>query len=215
MALPNPPYMNSYGRIGHIVGKIKEARTPDRFTYEFLKEVILARGGNDRAFVGLAKRCGLLNSDGSPTDRYKRLRSTDEAVSKGAMAAAIKQGYQDLYDHNEYVHLLSEKDLEGLVLQLTGAERGNKTARNVVKTFGALKKHADFDADRQQTMVSKSDKEDSDSESKTKNSQEALQSRVEPALGLSYQINLVLPRTDDVAVFNAIFKSLKEHLLSK
>ena len=33
--------------------------------------------------------------------------------------------------------------------------------------------------------------------------------------GLSYQINLVLPKTDDIAVFNAIFKSLKDHLLKE
>ena len=30
---------------------------------------------------------------------------------------------------------------------------------------------------------------------------------------LGYTINLNLPNTNDIAVFNAIFKSLKEHLL--
>jgi len=34
-------------------------------------------------------------------------------------------------------------------------------------------------------------------------------------LNLSYTINLVLPKTDDAAVFNAIFKSLRENLLRK
>ncbi len=32
-------------------------------------------------------------------------------------------------------------------------------------------------------------------------------------LNLSYTINLHLPATSEVAVFNAIFKSLREHLL--
>ena len=32
-------------------------------------------------------------------------------------------------------------------------------------------------------------------------------------LNLSYTINLNLPATSDIAVFNAIFKSLKENLL--
>jgi hypothetical protein len=32
-------------------------------------------------------------------------------------------------------------------------------------------------------------------------------------MNLGYTINLNLPATTDVAVFNAIFKSLKEHLL--
>jgi len=34
-------------------------------------------------------------------------------------------------------------------------------------------------------------------------------------LRLSYTMNLVLPKTDDPAVFNAIFKSLRDHLLRK
>ncbi|EUB97595.1 hypothetical protein PMI07_000155 [Rhizobium sp. CF080] len=32
-------------------------------------------------------------------------------------------------------------------------------------------------------------------------------------LGLSYQINIVLPETENIAVFNAIFKSLRDNLL--
>jgi hypothetical protein len=35
-----------------------------------------------------------------------------------------------------------------------------------------------------------------------------------PGLNLSYTINLNLPATSDQAVFNAIFKSLKEYLLN-
>ena len=36
---------------------------------------------------------------------------------------------------------------------------------------------------------------------------------VEEGLNLSYTINLNLPSTTDINVYNAIFKSLKEHLL--
>jgi len=34
-------------------------------------------------------------------------------------------------------------------------------------------------------------------------------------LNLAYTINLVLPKSDDVAVFNAIFRSLRDNLLRK
>jgi len=34
-------------------------------------------------------------------------------------------------------------------------------------------------------------------------------------INLSYTINLHLPSTSEIEVFNAIFKSLKEHLLQK
>ena len=34
-------------------------------------------------------------------------------------------------------------------------------------------------------------------------------------LGLNYTINLVLPKTDDPAIYDAIFKSLKHNLLDE
>jgi hypothetical protein len=40
------------------------------------------------------------------------------------------------------------------------------------------------------------------------------QARAKSGINLSYTINLNLPATADQAVFNAIFRSLKEHLLS-
>tara|TARA_R110001599_G_scaffold353231_1_gene590929 strand:- start:68 stop:688 length:621 start_codon:yes stop_codon:yes gene_type:complete len=206
--------MVTYGRIDHIVQKIKDAKTPDRFTNDFLKEVIQAKGSNDRAFISLAKRCGLLNQDGSPTDRYKRLRSTTQSVSKTAMAEAVKSGYADLYALNEYVHKLSEKDLEGLVLQLTGDEKGSATVNNIVKTFLALRKHADFDVGAVQVKVSENTEEKNQNSSDEDESNSDVDTD-EVKLGLSYQINLILPKTDDIAVFNAIFRSLKENLLKK
>lgn len=207
-----PPYMATYGRIDHIVQKIKEAKTPDRFTNDFLKEVIQAKGTNDRAFISISKRCGLLNQDGSPTDRYKRLRSTDPEVSQGAMAEAIKEGYSSLYALNEYVHKLSEKELTGLVLQLTGDEKDSRAVKNIVKTFLALRKHADFDA--------KSEDPDLTGEAPDESNDDNADDFTPPQnndinLGLSYQINLVLPKTDDIAVFNAIFRSLRENLLKR
>lgn len=207
----NPPSMVTYGRIDHIVTKIKEAKTPERFTNDFLKEVIQAKGSNDRAFISLSKRCGLLNQDGSPTDRYKRLRSTTDTVSKAAMAEAIKQGYSEIYALNEYAHKISEKDLEGLVIQLTGDEKGSATVRNIVKTFLALKKHADFEVDVPDATSQVG------ADTATEEEQGVASGSAEDYMqvGLSYQINLVLPKTDDIAVFNAIFKSLRENLLRK
>ena len=43
MAKKKLPSMGTYGRIDHIIKKIKDAKTPDLFTNDFLKEVIQAR----------------------------------------------------------------------------------------------------------------------------------------------------------------------------
>ena len=64
-----PPFMNAYGNVSKILNKIKEAKTPDRFSQDFLATVLGFSGGGARPFIPLAKRLGLLASDGAPTER--------------------------------------------------------------------------------------------------------------------------------------------------
>lgn len=203
------PYMSSYGRISFILKKIKDAQTPERFTNDFLKIKIGAKSSNDSPFIGLAKRLSLLNSDGTPTDLYKKFRSTDNKVSKAAMAQAIKTGYNELYSLNEYAHDLSSTDLEGLIIQISGLEATNKIVKLVSKTYEALKQFAQFD-------ISLDDIKSPDKSVENKGSTDKKDEEFSGfGMNLNYTINLVLPKTDDISVFNAIFKSLKENLLKK
>ncbi len=201
--------MNAYGQIEKILTKIKEAKTPDRFTPDFLKTVLGFKTGSTEAFIPFAKRLGLLNSDGTPTELYKKFRNPK--VSKEAMAKAIKTGYADLFATNEYVYKLDKKELEGLIKQITGLDKSTATLGSIIGTFQALKDFADFEADGSLEVKdekTKNNEEVKDSPSPTENQDEV-------KLNLSYSINLVLPKTEDISVFNAIFKSLRENLLRK
>jgi hypothetical protein len=137
MAAEYPPFMNGYGTTAKILSKIKEAQTPDRFTQDFLSTKLGFAGGTARAFIPLAKRIGFLESDGKPSELYKAFRNPSN--SKAAMAAAIRKGYAQLYERNEYVHDLDKKKLAGLVVELTGLEDGHATVRAIVGTFETLK----------------------------------------------------------------------------
>jgi hypothetical protein len=197
-----PPFMNAYGNVPKILRRIKEAKTPDRFTTDFLGTNLGFTGGGARPFIPLAKRIGLISSDGTPTDIYRRFRG-NEAESKRAMAEALRRGYSTLFSRNEYVYKLPRKDLEGLITEVTGQDQGSGTTKAIAATFDALKAFADFEAE---PAV------DDDT------SPDAQPIREIAALGdmrLSYTINLNLPNTSDIAVFNAIFKALREHLLQK
>jgi hypothetical protein len=206
MAAEYPPFMNGYGTIAKVLAKIKEAQTPDRFTQDFLSTKLGFPGGTARPFIPLAKRIGFLESDGKPTDLYKGFRNPSQ--SKAAMAAAIRKGYVKLYERNEYVHDLDKKKLAGLLVELTGLGQGNVTVRSIAGTFESLKSFADFSKPEpkpEETDKTKADKDKGDSRTEDGNLK----------LNLAYTINLVLPKSDDIAVFNAIFKSLREHLLKK
>jgi hypothetical protein len=210
MAAEYPPFMNAYGTTTKILNKIKEAQTPDRFTQDFLSTKLGFPGGTPRAFIAMAKRIGFLESDGRPTDLYKSFRNPSQ--SKAAMAAAIRKGYSLLYERNEYVHDLDKKKLEGLVVELTGLQQGHATARAIVGTFEALKALADFTKPEPKPDE---EKEKIEKKKPAKDIEGVESSTDDVRLNLAYTINLVLPKTDDVAVFNAIFKSLRENLLKK
>lgn len=201
-----PPFMNATGLVSRILTKIKEAKTPDRFTQDFLGTNLGFTSGSAKAFIPMAKRLGLLAADGSPTELYKSFRNPGS--SGAAMTKALKQGYTQLYDRNEYAHKLDRKALEGLIMEATGLEAGNKTLLAIRGTFDTLKGFANFDMsiddDKAQDVAELEDEEigKGDTSSGLK-------------MNLAYTINLNLPKTDDIAVFNAIFKSLREHLLKQ
>ena len=202
-----PPFMNATGLVSKILSKIKEAKTPDRFTQDFLGTNLGFSSGSARAFIPVAKRLGLLAADGSPTELYKSFRNPGSSGT--AMAKAIKQGFVQLYDRNEYAHKLDRKALEGLIMEATGLEAGNKTLLAIRGTFEALKGFANFDGQGEEQER----EEDADGDEEEIDQPEGAASALK--MNLAYTINLNLPKTDDIAVFNAIFKSLREHLLKQ
>jgi hypothetical protein len=157
------------------------------------------------------KKIGFVASDGSPTDIYKRFRN--HATSGAAVASAVKLGYKELERVNEYFYELNDKDLLALIVQVTGAEEGNQVAKLTLSTLKTLKALANFDAKDAGATKDVKDSEKaahgSDGKPPTPPQREGGK-----GLNLSYTINLNLPATTDQAVFNAIFRSLKEHLIS-
>lgn len=204
MASVNPPYVNAYGNIGKALKKLKAAQTPPRFTQDFLATKLGLSGGSARPIIPFLKRAGLLGSDGVPTDRYKRFRNPGQTGR--AAAEALHEAYQSLYEVNEYIHEATDDDLLGVIVQVTGLEPTSSTTKAIAGSFKGLKDFAIFDAEEEQ--------EDADDESQEEQVQaEGNSVVISRGLGLSYTINLNLPATSDIAVFDSIFKSLKEHLL--
>lgn len=207
-----PPFMNAYGNVTKTLDKIKEAKTPDRFSQDFLATVLGMPGGGAKPFIPLAKRLGLLASDGAPTELYRQFRNPSQ--SQQAMAKAIRNGYPQLYQRNEYVHALDKSGLEGLVMEATGLDKKSKTLGAIIGTFNALKAYANFElgepeAQPQETASAHTDNLLTGTQEQQNNSSGNLNGD----LKFSYTIYLNLPESTDPAVFNALFKSLKENLL--
>ena len=200
------PYVTRPGAMVKILDKIKAAKEPDRFNKDFLETKLGFRGGNNVQFIPLGKKLGLLNTDASPTDLYKKFRNN--TYSKAAMATAIKTGYSEAFERNEYAGSLSKEKFKELIVEITGRAKDDEVVRRICLTFESLKELADFEATLddgipEKPLENKPPKPPSNEELKDIN------------MNLAYTINLVLPKTDDPAVFNAIFNSLRENLLRK
>jgi len=211
----NLPYSTSVGTLEKMLEKIKAASTPDRFTQDFVGTKLAMKGGTARACIPLLKKMGLVGSDGSPKDLYKEYRN--QAKSRIALGKAFRTLYARLYEMNEYVHDANDQDVLGLIVECTGNEHDSAATKYTLSTFNMLRKHADFEADEDVSVEVMKIEDEAPMAAQQSPIQVNLPPQNEAPTGkginLSYTINLNLPATKDIEVFNAIFKSLKEHIL--
>jgi Family of unknown function (DUF5343) len=151
-------------------------------------------------------------TDGSPTEIYKRFRNVSTGGS--AVATAVKNGYAALGNVNEYFYRLSDKDLLSLIVQVSGAEADDKVAKLTHSTLKALKAFASFEAPSSEDEVATTNVTMLTPSSPGPPHLPQAQGGGRVGLNLGYTFNLNLPATSDQAVFNAIFRSFKEHLLT-
>ena len=206
------PYLQAYGNLKKALDKITKATVPPKFTQDFLSTTLDLSGGGARPVVPYLKRAGFLTSDGTPTDLYKQFRNP--SLRGAAAARGLRNAYSDLYTANEYVHDASDKDLKGLIVQVTGLGEDSKLIPSMIGTFKTLKEYADFNADGDLGSVQQGSDEGEDLGGGSGGQGDGGGSAERGNnIRLGYTIHLNLPATTDIAVFNAIFKSLKEHLL--
>ena len=210
-------FFASPGAIKQALDKIKTAATPERVTTDFLTTKLGIKPGPAKAMLSYLKRIGFVGKDGKPSELYSQFRNPTH--SRIAAAKAFKKGYSPLYEMNEYVHELSEKELKGLIVQATGLEEKSRIISLMVACFNSLKAYASFETVTPETEIIETDETGKDETGKDDEREIPSQFPVikdQPVgLNLSYTINLNLPATSDISVFNAIFKSLRENLLKK
>lgn len=207
------PYITAPGNIDKALRGIRTAATPERVSQDFVKTILKVPGGSGDQTTAYLKKIGFANTDGSPSDIYKRFRNP---ASAGAAAAeALKIGYASLYKRNEFMHQLPDDKLRGLIIEETGQGEDSKVVSLVLACIKAVKKFADWhqpELEKRQDpppLILANQQNGGEAASPPPSSS----SSDKVGLNLSYTINLNLPATSDIAVFNAIFKSLKENLL--
>jgi len=195
------PYMISNNKIAPILKNIMQAGKPKKFSHVFLKNLGYT-SSNDRAIIPLLKRLGFLLEDGAPTEYYDKLR--DATKSAYVLGERIRALYSELYSINTKIHEASEKAIKGAISRVTGKDA--KSVGRYYATFKALTAIAKFVPPK---IKEKEEKPKIEEEGAKK--MPAVKPPVREA-GFYYNIQIHLPATTDISVYNAIFKSLKENL---
>jgi uncharacterized protein DUF5343 len=205
-----PPYVNAPGSLPKLFSGIQAAAVPSKITQDFLATVLGLTSSSHRAYIPLLKRLGFIGAGNLPTQAYKDYRDTDRAGT--VMAERLKEAYKSLFQANEYAWKLNKNDLQTKLKQVTGAADDDPYLPAVASTFTELSKLANWDG------AAPPKREVKESTNGTGTPERREREREEPSnsgLRLGYTINLNLPATTEIEVFNAIFKSLRENLLTK
>ncbi|MEM1354300.1 MAG: DUF5343 domain-containing protein [Planctomycetota bacterium] len=197
-------YTVSHGRIPDLFDKIRDAQAPDQVSTQLLKDWSFT-SSNDRALIPLLKDLGFLTSDGKPTKRYNDYR--DHSKSRSVMAEALRSAYGDLFLIKENPTESDRESIHGKFKSFHNVS--DNVASLQTKSFFALLNLADLNSKHSSIQ------ESNDSEPQTNASNLTTESAISIGkfAGLHYNIQIHLPATKDVEVYNAIFKSLKGHLI--
>lgn len=211
--MANLPYVTAVGNIEKAFKGIKTAATPESVSQDFVKTILGIKGGSGNQMTAYLKKIGFAAADGAPTDLYKKFRNP--ATEGWAAAQALKIGYAPLYTRNEYMHRLSDEELKGLIYEETGAGQDSGSVPLILSSIKQIKKFAKWDSVPIEERAERADPEHESSPAVRASLVNGSAGMATQGFGLNlgYTINLNLPATSDPAVFNAIFRALKEHLL--
>jgi hypothetical protein len=205
MSLTNA-YVQIYGQLAEVFGRISDGAAPDKFSTQHLKDWGYT-SSNYRAVIPLLKALGFLSADGSPATRYHEYRNT--AQSKRVMGEAIREAYSDLFTIRAKPTSSDRQLIEGKFKSTHNASP--TTAKLMANTFYALLDLADLSSNPEPKSEASTSSTTPPNSASASPPEAATKSHGRPSL--HYNIQIHLPATKDIEVFNAIFKSLKEHLL--
>ena len=109
---------------------------------------------------------------------------------------------------NKTANKLSKSEVVGKFKTLSQGQYSDSVLDKMAMTFVELCKLGDFET---KPAIEQESREDGEAESKEESASES--SRELRLGGLHYNIQIILPESRDPKVYDALFRSLKEHLL--
>lgn len=148
----------------------------------------------------------------SPTERY--IRYLDPLQSGTVLAEGVREAYADLFRINTKAQGMSRPELKGKLKVLAQGKLSDAVADKMATTFTALAKAADWTTQvpPPPNLGEPDSSGDDDGDGDMSLPDGSRDGEVQLG-GLVYNIQIQLPESRDQAVYDALFKSLRAHLL--
>lgn len=201
-------YLQTTKNLQNIINSLISAKAPERFTNKFLEDLGF-KSTNDRLYIGVFKGLGLLDENGVPTQRYHQF--LDQSETGKVLAIGIQEAYEDLFALRKDAQTLSNDEVKGKLKTLTQGQKSDNILLLMTNTFKALCDVADWTSDDNVGQTFAVDV----TQEKTLEDNVAKGDLINQGrkMNLHYNIQIHLPETTNMAVYDAIFQSLKKHLL--
>lgn len=203
MALINRP-TQVHQQLPKFFNTIREGTAPEKFNQQYLVDIGFG-GSNYRVLIPLLKELGFLTADGAPTERYRDY--LDASRSRQVLGQAVTQAYSDLFTISKSPTKADREKLAGKFKSTFNLS--DLQAERAANTFIALVEISDITGEGTVEIV----KEAAPIDPVSNISAVTGASNGGRIIGLKYDIAIHLPPTKDIEVYNAIFKSLREHLV--
>lgn len=208
MALTNS-YLTSTKNLESIINSVINAKAPERFTNKFLEDLGY-KSSNDRLIIGIFKALGLLDDNGQPLQRYYEF--LDQTQTGKIIAIGIEEAYEDLFNLRKDAQNLTNDEVKNKLKTITQGQKSDKILGLMAMTFRAFCDLADWDTE----SIEDPQKIDNLTSTPINNYAEDTQNKKNHSvadMNLHYNIQIHLPETTNMAVYDAIFQSLKKHLM--
>ena len=207
MALPTS-YLTSIKNLPDIFAAMQGAQAPEKFTQSFL-ESLEFKSTSDRLTIGMLKALDFLDDTGKPKERY--FRFLDQTQGAKVIAEAVRDAYQDLFKVNTKANEMTKSDVINKLKTLGQGQISDSVLDKMAMTFTALVKLGDFHSTSAPAPApippdTRNGEEQGDKKPLAEHGTLKLG-------GLVYNIQIVLPESRDPAVYDALFQSLRRHLL--
>ncbi|MCL3782517.1 hypothetical protein EMN47_19205 [Prolixibacteraceae bacterium JC049] len=204
-------YLITTKNLNAIMEAVVNAQAPTKFTLGFLEQLGF-KSKNDRLYIRLFKDLNILDGSGAPTSKYYEL--IDQTQTATVLGECIRQGYADLFQINKNAQNMTKEEVKNKLKTIFQGKKKDHVLNLMANTYIELCKMAVFETKSAISRVEPSFVEQEE-EKQTNPEPEKIGEIINKSITteMHYNIQIHLPETKEMAVYDAIFKSLKEHLL--